>query len=306
MSFLLLFDDMIEAPADPPSEITGRLFLAWGNLADEAMLSGGAAMATLPLANLKIRNQARVWRSPSLALEDTQFDVDLGRAKVWRVFSLVRHNLALDATYRLRAGNDPTFAETLFDSGWTDVWPPGVFDTMDLEWGDDNFLFGRYTEAQRQGLKWSLIVRPPRHVTARYARLEISDPNNAASYVQAARLFIANGWSPSVGMSFDASFGLSDASEIQQTYAGDEVFNEKLRKRLANFVLNGLPEGEAYSRAFQLMKQAGITKEVLFMWRDDDVALALERQFLARLDQLSPIDHPYPEHTGAAFAVKEL
>jgi hypothetical protein len=54
------------------------------------------------------------------------------------------------------------------------------------------------------------------------------------------------------------------------------------------------------------MRQAGITGEVLLMFKDDDTLHALRRQYLGRLEQLSPIDHPYPDHNVVAFSHREL
>jgi hypothetical protein len=304
LSLLLLFNQDWPEVEELPSEVTGRLFMAWGNLADRATITGGNFRPGLPLSNLKIRRSSRVARSETADPSDTWFDVDLGASAIWRVFSLRGHNLSLDARYRLRASDDPTFASHDFDTGWVSVWP-ALFATEDLEWESDNWWAGTYTESQRQGLTWYINVRPPRFLASRYIRLEIDDPLNVSSYIQASRLFVANGWSPSRGMSFGASLAVIDPSEVQEAYSGSEAYSLKRRYLQAIFTLAALPESETYARAFELMREAGITGEVFFMWKDDDVEQAIRRQFIGRLEQLSAIDHPYPDHQSVGFKIKE-
>lgn len=306
MSLLLLFNGGDAGPVvTPPSEISRRPFFAWGNLADKATLSGGSWTDGLPLGNLKNRKQARVARSTSLAPEATQFVIDLGVSTIWRVIALVAHNFGLDAQWRVTAGSDAAVTSPSYDSGWVDAWP-AVYGSDELEWESDNFWSGQYSAAELAGLNPTLIHRPDQLRSERYVKVEILDPLNVNSFVQIGRLFIANGWAATTGILVGAAFGLSDETEVQKAYGGAEIFDIKRRRREATIELAPLEESESYGKAFEMMRQAGIAGEVLFIWSGTDTSRALQRQFLGRMQRLNPIQHPYPFHQSVAFNIGEL
>jgi hypothetical protein len=308
MSLLFLFP-VQPNPLPPVVEIMAdedptRVFLAWGNLIDQATLSGGSWASTLPLTNLQNRTLARVARSTNVVAASTWFDIDLGPDKTWRVIALQNHNMALDARYRIRASDDPAFAYSIHDSGWQDVWP-AVFSEDELVWDDLNWWEGTYTEADRQGYTWTLIHKLVGPLSARYVRVEIQDPSNSSSYTQIGRVFIAPGYSPSRNMSVGASLAWEDDSEIQRAWGGAEGFVPFDRFRVARFTLANITDDEGYGKFFEMMRQAGITGEVLFEKNPSDTKNALRTTFVGRMRQLSPIEHPYPINVSAAFEIQE-
>lgn len=304
MSLLLLFNSSADIPVvEIPSEITDRPFFAWNNMADTAVLSGGSWTDGLPLNNLKNRKQARVARSTSASPAATQFIIDLGSTKVWRVAALIAHQIGLDGRWRLTASNDPAVASPTYDGGWTKAWPR-VHETT--AWEDDNFWSGQYTLDEIKGMNATLIHRPPQLRSERYIKIEIDDPLNVQSFVQIGRLFVANGWSPSRGILVGATFGVTDDTEVQRSWSGAEAFTDKRRRREATIELAPLEEAESYGKAFEMMRQAGISGEVLFIWKGTDTTRALQRQFLGRMQRLSPIQHPYPFNQSVAFSLVEL
>lgn len=289
-----------------PSEITARPFFGWGNLADRATLTGGTWTEALPLSNLKNRKQARVARSVNADPAATQMVIDLGGNAIWRVIAFAAHNVGMDGLWRVTAhATDPAVGAPSYDSGWLQAWP-AVYDTDDLEWENDNFWSGQYSAAEVKGLNPTLIHRPPQFRGERYVKVEFSDPTNVSSFVQAGRLFISDGWSPSSGILVGATFGVSDETEVQKAYGGSEIFDEKRRRREATIEIAPLEEAESYSKAFEMMRQAGISGEVLFIWKGTDTVRALQRQFLGRLQRLSPIQHPYPANQSVGFYIGEL
>lgn len=308
MSLLLLFGSE-EGPAPPvvpaaTDEAGFHVFLAHNNLIDGSILSGGSFVSTLPISNVKNRVLARVARTTDLATASTQFDMDLGLNKRWRVLALVNHNLSLGALYRVRSGSDPTFATSDVDSGWVAVWP-AVYDTDELDWDDPNFWEGTYTDSERDGYTWTLIHKLTGSLSARYVRVEIDDPLNANSYVQFGRVFVADGYVPSRNMVVGASLAWEDDSEIDRAYGGAEYFDERPRYRVARFTIANLDVDEAYGKAFEIMRQAGVTKEVLIQWDPADIKNSLRQSFVGRLRQLGAIEHPYPLATSVAFEIQE-
>lgn len=98
------------------------------NRADSATLSGGSWEVTLPLANLKDYRQSKVARSTDNLNASTLINVDMGSDLYLWVIALTHHNLSQAARFRIRGSNDNTFATSVYDSDWVDlygvVYPP--------------------------------------------------------------------------------------------------------------------------------------------------------------------------------------
>lgn len=192
-----------------------------------------------------------------------------------------------------------------YDSGWNDVWPV-VYPWGTLEWEDDNWWTGKYTLEETKGYTAELIHLLPAGKTLRYWRVELSDPSNPDGYIEAGRLFIGPVWQPKFNMSYGASLAWETKTGIDEAVGGSEYFRTSTPYRVGKFTLNHMNQDEAFSRAFELMRQAGIDREVLFIFDPDDTVHALRRRFLGRLRTLSAIDFPYYNTNSAAFEVKEL
>lgn len=279
--------------------------IAYGNMVGDADLSGGSWLAGLPLDNLKDRLQSTPAKSTDVALASTQFDIDLGPEQFCQIIALVNHNFGLKALYRVRTSDTPDFIVSTTDTGWLEVWP-AVFNTAELEWEAINYWDGRYTEANRAGYNWTQVVDLGGARSVRYIRVEISDLENTAGYVQIGRVFIAPAWQPVVNMSYGAALSWETATLIDEAIDGTEYFDERTPRRVATFALNAMTEDEAMGRAFEIQRQMGVSNEVLFLWDPDDTVHALRRQFLGRLRTLSKIENPYLARWNTAWEIKEL
>lgn len=279
--------------------------LAYGNLIEEAALSGGQWQADLPLTNLQDRRLGRVARSISQAEAHTTFDAEWPATRLFRVIALVSHNLSIDAQYRVRLSIESDFATTVADSGWRDVWPI-VFPLGALPWGAPNWWSGKFAAADIASAKNTLTYILPRSMNARYIRVEISDELNTAGYVQIGRVFAADGWQPVRNIIYGASLSWESRTEVQEALSGAEYFNIRPAPRIAKVELAQMSQDEAMSAAFDMQRRMGVHDEVLFVWDPDDTAHALRRQFLARLRVLSAIENPGPDRWRTPFEIKEL
>lgn len=279
--------------------------LGFPNRLDAATLSGGSWLAALPLANLQNRIIGKVARSTTDATADTKFDIDFTAEKNIRVLSLTNHNLSLDALYRVRGSTVSNFATSVYDSGWLDVWPV-VYLPADLEWEDNNWWQGKYSDEQRAGYTAALIHILPANTLARYWRIEIDDTTNAAGYVQIGRVFIGPAWQPTLNMSYGASIGWETATEVQEALGGAEYFQRRTPFRSQRFALDWMTQNEAMAQAFEIQRRAGIDQEVLWIMDPSDTVHALRRRWLGRLRKLSPIEYPYYNTGKSAFEIKEL
>lgn len=280
--------------------------IAFNNRVDDATFSGGSYLPALPLTNLQNRRLKSVARSTDLLLASTQFQVDIGASKSARLFALVGHNLSLAATYRLRAGNDATFATTSFDTGWLEAWPR-VYDSAQLDWLAPNWWTGKYLDEERYGYTWNLPILLPANAYYRYWKIEIDDSSRTdLAYVDIGRVFIGAAWQPVVNMSEGAEIGWQTNTQTQQSLSGAKFFQRRTPFRNAAFELGFMMDEEAFGNAFDMFRQVGIDKEVFYAYDPSDTVQLLRRSFLGHLPKLSPIKIKNFLLRGTSLEVEEL
>lgn len=281
-----------------------NVLLGYRNRIDRATLSGGSWLSSLPLTNLKNRVlKSRKARSVGRLPSATTFDVDLGGAHISRVFMLAGHNAYLDATFRLRCGNDPTFATVLHDSGIQLVWP-AVNSSLDLPWEAENWWGGQYTEEEREGYTWTLSYDIGASVDARYWRIEIFDESNPAGYFEAGRAFIGPAHQFGVNMSLGASQGWETDTQAMKARSGTEYFDPREPFRVTRFTTDWMSLDEGML-AFDIQRVSGIHNEVVLFFDPANSRHSLRRNYLGRLRKLSPVEYPYITNTRSAWEVKE-
>jgi hypothetical protein len=279
--------------------------LAYANQIDNATLSGGSWVSTLPLTNLQDRRLGKLARSTDALEASTTFDIDLGSTRLLRVFALCGHNFSASATRRFRFSAVADFSSVVLDTGWVDVWPE-VYPFGTVGWGSPNFWSGRYSSEEIAGYNASAVHIFSQSTNARYVRVEISDEDNPAGYVQLARVFVGDGWQPTRNMTYGASIGWLDRTGVQEARSGAEYFDIQRMPRIARFDLPAMSESEAMADAFDLQRAMGTAGEMFFIWDPDDSTHALRRQFLCRLRGVSPITNPGPDRWSAPWEAKEL
>lgn len=280
--------------------------LGFPNRTDQSVLSGGAWVSTLPRSNLQNRVIGKVARTVDTAATSTQFSIDLGSPKKTQLIGLRNHNFSLQATYRVTASPDSGFSTLAYDSGWLSVWPD-VYPYGSLEWEDDNFWSGQYTDEEIDGYIAELDHILPTLKLARYWRVEINDTANAAGYIEIGRLFIGPAWQPKANMSKSgSSIAWETDTDVQKAIGGAEYFQRKPPYRVQLIALDWMDQDEAFSQAFELMRRAGVDQEILWIYDPDDTVHALRRRFLCRIRTLSPIQNPYATIDKTAYELKEL
>lgn len=287
--------------------------LAYGNVIEQAVLSGGLPVPSMSLENLQDVQLSMVWRSQDLNLSSTQIKVTYAEAPLIRVIVIANHNLTVDGKIRIRGSSDPafpvsavgevgspigfgflfTYAEggvTVNDTGWVDVYPP-VYQSTDLAWEADNFWSGKYLARDIAAYNtYSLVL--DQNVQVSHWLIEFDDAANPDGFVQAGRIFMAPFWQPVYNASFGATLGWETGTEVQRSLSGAEYFDYRRPYRVAQFKFNTMTEDEGLGGPFEIMRQVGIDGEVFFMWNPEDTLHKPRRQFLGRLRTLSPLEFP--------------
>jgi len=252
-------------------------------------LSGGSWSASLPLTNLQDRRLSKVARSTNALAASTTFDVDLGVARAVRVVSLPKHTISSAGTIRVRGSNTAgVFTSPGYDSGTVTVWPAGI------------------TAETSEGMNLGFVaIVPVAAVAMRYWRIEITDTTNPAGYVDIGRLVIAAGWQPTINLAYGARIGVETDTTREVTDGGAAIYNEKPKRRTAVFTIENLPELEAMTSPFDMMRIVGTSRQLMFVFDPADTTLMHRRSFLAVMRELSPIEFPYYGVGNVPFSLTE-
>jgi hypothetical protein len=279
--------------------------IGFPNNIDSCVLSGGSFVAGLPRDNIKNRKIRKVARTADTTKTNTQLKIDQGANQNTRILSFIGHNFSVDAKYRIRGGNDATFATWEYDSGWQDVWPI-VYPFGTKQWEDPSWFGGKYSANEIKGYTATLTHILPQIVLYRYFLIEFDDEANAAGFLQWGRVFIGPAWQPQTNMSYGQSIGWETDTQVQKALGGGESFDVKIPYRVDRYSLDHLSRDEAMANVFEIQRRAGVDKEVMWIEDPDDKVHAIRTQYLARLRTLSPVEWPYWNNNSVGFEIKEL
>jgi hypothetical protein len=275
------------------------------NLIDSATLTNGSWVTTLPLSNLQTKLLGQVARSGNLLAASTKFLINHGTPKAAQVIGLINHNFSLEATVRISVSNSSNMSSPLYDSGFVPVWD-AVYNTYDLEWEDDNWWAGTYTNADISGYTPQYIKVLPSEVTGQYWQVEIIDASNSLGVIQVGRVFNGPLWIPER----DAEVGLSNTwesdTQMQKALNGTRYYRRRNPHRITRFALNNMSTADAMTYAFELDSRAGIDEEVLWIQNMSDTIHALRRRYLGTLKQLSPIEFNEFSYAKKVYEIEEV
>jgi hypothetical protein len=277
---------------------------SFANIADAATLSAGSWQSTAPLANLQQEFLSRRARSTNDDAASTQFRIDLGAAGVFRLLAVARHNLTLDATYRVTAGTTAGGSD-VYDSGTLDVWP-AVYSSLELPWEHPNFWTGQIDPDDIAGYPISLIHDCAANIEARYITVYFTDTANPAGYVELSRLWVGLLWSPQRNYAFGASFGW-EARDISEYSLGGVLHHDRRDPvRVLRVSLKALNNVEAYGAILDAQRRLGTAGQVWVIPEPGDLADAHKRNFLARFRRADPITHAFKALHETAMELEEV
>lgn len=296
--------------------------ICYPNHADSGTLTGEGWTDALPVTNLQTRFLGQVARtegtdlfSPAVAIPggdqcSAVIHVDFGRPRYLSALALCNHNLTRRAQARVVLWTDSARTTVRQDFGWQPVWPRW-FDTVQLRWADDNFLYGQVSDEQIGHVKRIYLLMlssngfASRAISIQYASIYLSDADNAEGYIEAGRLYMAEDWSPKHNMIYGASLSWVDPSIVDSALDGTKWFEERTKNRIAVFQLKYMRPLEGVNKALLLTQLAGITKDVLFIFDPADAQLMQQRSFVGRLSELSPLEWWMFRLTSMAFKIEE-
>jgi hypothetical protein len=279
--------------------------IAYRNWADDGTFSSGSWAASLPLTNFQDQQPTKKARSSDATTASTKFDIDLGSAKVTALVAMIHHNCSQSATWRVRISNDNTFATSLSDSGWVDVWPDAeVFGA--LMWGEFNWN-GKLdaTEAADFGpIGYYYLGSSP--VIGRYIRVEVSDTANADGYVEAGRVMVSPIFQPAKNLAYGWSMEFIDDSKKTISRGGQSYVDVIQKRRRLTIPLHSLTEAEAMAQGNNLVRIKGRSGDLLAVIDIEDETNRLRQSLYGLFAEMPAITQSGPITWEQTLVLEEL
>jgi hypothetical protein len=206
------------------------------NYADDAALSTGSFISSLPISNLKDDDIQKIWRSANTNLQQLLVLADLGQTRSIGGVALINCNVLCPATFHVRVSTaDPTGTDG------------DAYNVSDIT-GITDAAYSNFVH----------FIEPA--VSGRYVRI---NGNGLSVAPEAGRLVIAQTWAPSMDMSFGYERLWRDHSVRTRSLGGNEFVDVKDRQRGYRFTVRGLTLSEAEDQAEELNRLRGIGRDIL-------------------------------------------
>lgn len=251
---------------------------------------GGSWLSDYPLANLAFPVPlSQVARSTNLDAGSTVITLTSEITRRVGLIHLAGHNFSLDAQIRTRLYTDAAMlTDPLVDTGYVDVWPE-VYPWDDdnggssLEWEDDNFWTGKYLDSEVAGTTWSWTWLGDVDQMAAGIRLDISDPNNPAGYVEMGYLEIAARGEVTRSFSWGSEYGFRRRSQQTEAIGGAIYIDRRDAPRVFRGTFKAAPRIEALTRHFEMLRQLDADGVVVWIPHPDEPQHWPRTTMLARL-----------------------
>lgn len=280
--------------------------LAFPNYADvdyySPTISGGSWHPDAPLSNLQNRFFAYKARTVNCTTEATQFIVDLSTVQAVQVVAMPRHNMSLNATVKYTFyRSDMSIVYTATKAVYKQTYPYGS-----VPFESPNFWTGKMTPEQ------ATIFPMPAHlildtaIVCRYVKVEITDTDNTAGYIEIARIIIAPGWQPTINFSLGAKLSVRDETLVTSTIGGADFYDVRQKRRIGSLSFQYLPKDEAFVQAFDGLLRLGLKGQLYFCYDPDDDANLHRFSFVATMETLDGLTATLCGYSGIGYALKEV
>jgi hypothetical protein len=267
--------------------------------------SGGSWETDYPRTNLGTLPLAYVARTTDATTASTQVVGTFSRDRPLSLIGICRHNLSLDATYRVRVYADAARTTLLYDTGTVDVWP-AVYPAETLEWEDDRWWDGKYSEEEIAGYTWTRPIWLGQVYLVRAFLLEITDTANDDGFVQIGLLEVSEGRPSSVNMAYDYQEDWVDRSVVVEGLGGIRYVERRDEPRTVRGEIRYLNRDEALAKFFEMRRRMRADLPVLYFPFPDETVHWLRTAMLATLDRPGPIAYSAKSRNTVPIALREM
>ncbi|PHV13903.1 hypothetical protein CSQ90_26075 [Janthinobacterium sp. BJB303] len=274
-----------------------NLRIIYDNAADRAVLLASSQAGALVVENLRTDEKCEVLRSVG---------TDLSITSTWPTPEIVGGvalpfcNLTPTATIRVRGYVEPGDAVPDFDTGVVlacEYARLGSWDWGAMQLGVNAFSYGGGTYA-RCWLEMDSIKK---------LVVDLSDEDNPAGYIEAARLVVGPYWSPEENASYGAGVTPVDTSTLYRNGAGGQYVERGTLYRKLSLALDRMTPLDR-AELWRIVRGNGMTRPLLVSLYPDseDGELEQAHQVYGRLASLAAITTPYYQTYATNLDIEEL
>lgn len=266
-------------------------------------------VVNFPYANFQTERMFEFGRFWSSSQSQTWISYDFGSSKGIDLVATLKHNMGQLALWRVRLSNDPTFATTVYDSGWAYVTPPSTGESG-LAWGQ--FDWGGLSPLSFTSQFNRHAYMPlPDTVSARYIRFDFDDEAEASSrkdsFVQIARLWAGPGYQPTINVDYGAKNTAADRTGEKIARSGARQYDERdVRVRSLQLAFADLPHKELlYNIYGPLFMRNGKRKPLIAILFPQDPETFLMEAVYGNLKDVEAAEHVYWRHMQTSMTIEE-
>jgi hypothetical protein len=176
----------------------------------------------------------------------------------------------------------------LQDTGWASAWPP-AFDVGALAWEDPRWWSGQYSSDDIAGYIWTYPILFAAPWLAQSVTVEVSDPTNAAGFVDIGMIDLASAWQLTVNYSYKGAIGFRFRTRSSEQEGGVLEFDRRAAPRTFSGQVEAAPATDACQLTFQDLRQNDIDTPAMWIQAPNDPRQWLRTSFLARNVSPGPI-----------------
>lgn len=264
---------------------TGRasVIIAVPDWSDAATITASDAISAGPVTNLQKMQPTDVWQTAGLS--SVYIECDRGSSQPINLVSLLYTNATADAVWRIRMANSQAELITapIYD-GPLVGGPAAVGYLLNedgsyvlnedgskiiLDDGGGASIGGGATtlwasatlDTRRHAFAWL-----PNTISARWVRIDVSDPANSEGCFRAGRLYISNAWQPTRNVQYGVSIGFIDPSKKDRTTGSQTLITPRPKIPVAKFNLAFLSEDEMLDNEYELQRTRGASSDLLIVF----------------------------------------
>lgn len=271
-----------------------------------ATLTGSNFSGTAPVANLA-NDQTRKLARRNAADGTMQVTLDIGIDRQIGAVALLNHNATAVADWRIEVSRFSNFPAG-------DTWVsrregtrersvpmvPALVPFGSEPWGEFPFHGRPSDEVIRQMTSGSFLRLPGNGARGRYVRVTVLDSANDDP-LQAGRLIVTRGWSPTRNFGYGWDFDFIDDSVREVTPGGASRVDLGDRRLIVRFSLPGLHEPELF-QIIRLLLMNGKHTPFLFALRPLAAHPLMSFAMFGVLNSWQPVSNPF--HRTHAWSVE--
>jgi hypothetical protein len=270
-----------------------NILIAYDNRIDEATLSGGSWVNSLPLSNVQDRVITKVARTTNRTTESMQFKISLPSVVPIRTVAFIRHNLTVSADMRITLSKNSDLSLPLNLPEWVRAYPSRPF--ILKSWNDPDFFCGEPRDTARSRFSRISYYLLPATVGARYILCEFRDPDTTKTgdYLQFGRVFIGKAWVPEINYAPGQRIWYENVTDRRRALGGTLYTDLRANFRVIQFALPWLTEDEALGFCLDMQKTIGDSDECIVNLEPSNTLFRNQLLLMGRVRTLAQIERSY-------------